>query len=1110
MYWPFGAPRIYAATDQKSTKEHVLESGESANAHRAEGPDNVNAADISDKVGGSRIDDGNGEIGISQAGHEQVILKSHPRKSLENGLNGRGPQTSGSSVPGGIIGLRVSRNGLMFATITSTILTIWQTRPTAVLASVVRSQNSLRTHGVNTSLLLRPDSAIFVVQTSLGYLITYSLATDPNSRVYTTHIESGHSGASRFRSASGSRSHTGGERILRGAGEDGGVREVSVRFKMVIKVDAGIERALALDEELVVATEKPAAVQCIRWTPDSNGNQTSTELLSRMGWMSKKATVSDMVHDRPMNLSTWITSDGKAYAVQRLSGAAQDMDDPRKLFKGYCFHSPENEEEYAMKASINARFSLIAIGCTNGTVLIYTVRDYAGNIPLSYRLKPTVSLSSSGRINSLSYSPDGYCLFAGFEKGWITWSVYGKPGGTSFTSDRHTSKGNGEEWLDGIREASWLAGGSEVLLVAQNDDRLWLLEMARSAVAGCFSAANISRSLLQTNSGFMVYRGYDQPDLTTISAESSLWHHVQIPTAYLAHQWPIRQAVVSPDGRYVAVAGRRGLAHYSVNSGRWKTFVNENMENEFVVRGGMCWYQHILIAAVESGDHCELRLYSRELSLDNSLLLHTEKLPSPVVLTALSGEDSLLVYTYDNILYHYIITATSKAVKLVQVGQIAFHGIVRAPARVRAVSWILPDEHLQDGDPSQDVAVASVIFLVDGKLVLLQPSTTDGGELKYDMRVISHNVEYYALMRDQSSQDGSLKRSEPSLSPGAESLNDSTLQGHGLRDSLWVFDGTGMRVWVDVQDILRSGHTETMKDLPPSVLVPADFYPLSILLNKGVVLGIESDLVQRRDINYAYFKFSLRTHLFLPHLLRYYLSQYNHPAALHLSYHYQDLLYFPHALEVLLHDVLDEEADKPASPEAALLPVVLSFLSSFPQYLDILVQCTRKTEMRSWRTLFAYLPPPEELFEESLQRGLLKTAGGYLLVLHTFQELGSSSPQLVRLFSRAKEAGDWELCKELARFLTALDDTGATLREALELVELRSSQEDPTGSSFMFQSARLDVPHRSGNGNGVGLGIASGEDGSSTRSGSRSSASVGEISEESGSTRESFLSPDHG
>lgn len=38
-----------------------------------------------------------------------------------------------------------------------------------------------------------------------------------------------------------------------------------------------------------------------------------------------------------------------------------------------------------------------------------------------------------------------------------------------------------------------------------------------------------------------------------------------------------------------------------------------------------------------------------------------------------------------------MITATAEAVKLVHVGQIAFHGLIRAPARVRAISWILPD-----------------------------------------------------------------------------------------------------------------------------------------------------------------------------------------------------------------------------------------------------------------------------------------------------------------------------------------------------------------------------------------------------------------------------------
>ena len=76
--------------------------------------------------------------------------------------------------------------------------------------------------------------------------------------------------------------------------------------------------------------------------------------------------------------------------------------------------------------------------------------------------------------------------------------------------------------------------------------------------------------------------------------------------------------------------------------------------------------------------------------------MHTERLPSPVVVITLTGQDSLLAYTYENILNHYVINASGITVSLVQMGQIALHGIVRAPARVRAVSWILPDHQLRE------------------------------------------------------------------------------------------------------------------------------------------------------------------------------------------------------------------------------------------------------------------------------------------------------------------------------------------------------------------------------------------------------------------------------
>jgi hypothetical protein len=69
----------------------------------------------------------------------------------------------------------------------------------------------------------------------------------------------------------------------------------------------------------------------------------------------------DMVYDRPMNLSTWVTSDGRAYAVQKLH--ISESESGSRTFKGYCFHAPSNRDDAAVKVAINARFSMIAVAC---------------------------------------------------------------------------------------------------------------------------------------------------------------------------------------------------------------------------------------------------------------------------------------------------------------------------------------------------------------------------------------------------------------------------------------------------------------------------------------------------------------------------------------------------------------------------------------------------------------------------------------------------------------------------------------------------------------------------------------------------------------------------
>ncbi|KAL4947778.1 RIC1-domain-containing protein [Aspergillus filifer] len=1027
MYWPNGVPRVYAINGpgippppQWSDVDDVLHEDDSSEKAEQSGPLN-----------------------------RSYGSESHAQE-----------RPSSQWADEAIRGLCMSRTGHMFATMSESSIAVWQTRPTAIVAAFSRSSTSLDTYGPNVALMMRPDATILVVQTVKGYLLTYTIATDANSRVYQHQYDQ--SGATRRQQLA---------RIS--ADEDSSsIHDASIRFRMAIKIESGIVKALALDNELVVATVKPAAVQCIRWTPDENGTQTTSELLSRVLDVPKRVSIADMVYDRAINLMVWVTNEGHAYAVQRVSELSEEPELHKKLFNGHCFHTPKNDEDKAVKVTVNARFSLLTVSCANGDVLVYTAKDYLGNVPLSHRLQPPASPSTTGALTFMCYSPDGYCLFAGYEHGWTTWSVFGKPGGNSFSIDRSLAESNGENWLTGTSHGCWIGGGSDIILTGQNDRRLWILELARSALTGCYSSANLARGLLQTGTEVIMYRGHDLPDLITISGKDSLWHHAQYPPAYLHSQWPIRSSSVSQDGRYVAIAGKRGLAHYSVNSGRWKVFEDSKIENSFVVRGGMCWYGHILIAAIDREGSYELCLFSRELPLNNNIL-HIEYLPSPVVFIGPSGEDSILVYTYENILYHYIITSTQSHITLVPVGQIAFNGIVRAPTRVRSISWVLPEEQLRNGDPSQDVKVASVLLLVDGNLVLLQPSMSDTGDLKYDMRVVSHDVEYYILMRDQLSFNFAppYEESLPS-SPAAELALNHYHSNFSLRDSLWTFSGKDLTAWGDVQEVLQR------EDVPKSVEVPLDFYPLSVLLNKGIVLGVEPEAIQRRDVTFVVLKYAIRTHLFLPYFLQHSLEQGDILAAHSLCQHFSHLSYFPHALEILLHHVLDEEDEKAAQESKfddqapkhdPLLPTVISFLqASLPTsvYLDIVVQCTRKTELRSWRTLFAYLPAPKDLFEQALKLNSLKTAVGYLLVLQAFEDEaeGHDAPvedYVVRLMILASQKSDWELCAQLARFLVALDGSGEMLRRAVSRAGLRHGADagvNGAGANLMDLGLNLRTP----------------------------------------------------
>lgn len=157
-------------------------------------------------------------------------------------------------------------------------------------------------------------------------------------------------------------------------------------------------------------------------------------------------------------------------------------------------------------------------------------------------------------------------------------------------------------------------------------------------------------------------------------------------------------------------------------------------------------------------------------------------------------------------------------------------------------------------------------------------------------------------------------------------------------------------------------------------------------------------------------KSSLQTHLFLHHILRFHLDRSQSREAVLFASHYSHLIYFSHALEVLLHEVLEDEVE--VANRHGVLPRVVEFLDHFEESLQVVVNCARKTEVTRWEFLFDIVGKPRDLFEvrvrpvcmrragmsaynlstqKCVAAGFLKVAASYLLVLHNLEPLEQSS-----------------------------------------------------------------------------------------------------------------------
>lgn len=154
-------------------------------------------------------------------------------------------------------------------------------------------------------------------------------------------------------------------------------------------------------------------------------------------------------------------------------------------------------------------------------------------------------------------------------------------------------------------------------------------------------------------------------------------------------------------------------------------------------------------------------------------------------------------------------------------------------------------------------------------------------------------------------------------------------------------------------------------------------------MDKGIIIGAEHESSVMSNLPFVTFRHTTsvrvsrvrvafsnhkvtQSHLFLHHILRFHLAAGQVQEAVSFASHYQHLVFFAHALEILLHTVVESEAtgeDSTANTEDSHLPSVIEFLDHFDVALDVVVGCARKTEMTHWRRLFDIVGDPKALFE---------------------------------------------------------------------------------------------------------------------------------------------------
>ncbi|XP_067001739.2 guanine nucleotide exchange factor subunit Rich [Anabrus simplex] len=925
-----------------------------------------------------------------------------------------------------------NRDKILFAILTDDSLSIWFCKPCVPIVSHQRTSESVKSLGMNALVEWRPDSSMLLVATLEGYLLLYKLGVTADQKGLYEQIDSPHPNLRRDSA----------ELFIKEV-----IPPLHLTLDKEVAVDGGITSMVCIRDELMLATTNGHILR-YRWDGLQNRDYcldlrrvpfcVDQQVSKAIPILESNTYVVDIEYSPLVGGFAVVLNDGRAAFLT----AASLRFDPNQV-QGIWAQNLDD----ATCASVNHKYRLIVFGRKNSQGIVYYVDESTGGLEVSHHivLSSKDYPGSPGHVQCIRWTPDGCAMAVAWSHGGLSlWSTFGALLMCTLGWDYglHVDLVHSNPIL--IHSMEWSAEGYQLWMVNRQLDHdpggsvdselkhtVIQLDFVKSALTVNPCMSHHCYLYLQGEDRLFVNLGervksysehsreqhsslYNQgsafPDRSTTLMGSKQWIVVQIPSAYSGTNWPIRYTAIDSEGQNIAVAGRTGLAHYSMVTRKWKLFGNETQEKDFVVTGGLLWWHdHVVMGCYSIVDNRdEIRVYPRDSRLDNTFLKSTRVSAQVLLLNTLRDRLITFCATGQVSIYSLVMKDNQSfgSVEVLKLQSVDISALCVHPACV--VSVTLTSLRTETGRhvPKE---VESIMLNISGRLMMVQREHSYKNEMSDESlfqcappTVLASCVENVWVPRKS-------RREKPHLT-----------------EALWLFCGAhGMRVWLPL--FPRDGdkaHTFMSK----RIMLPFQLriYPLAILFEDAILLGAENDTMLYTSDSSSLFSLPFcflekTSQVYLHQILRQLIRRNLGYHAWEIARSCTSLPYFPHSLELLLHEVLEEEATSKEPIPDALMPSVIEFIQEFPVYLQTVVQCARKTEIALWPYLFSAAGKPKDLFQECLEKKQLDTAGSYLIILQNLEPSSVSRQYATLLLDAALEHCKWDLSKDLVRFLRAID-----------------------------------------------------------------------------------------